>query len=157
MIQQILTILDAGHEGDHMVDGLGMMGIFGGGWWMWLIMIAGVIIVPLLTFWVYQDAKRLGENAVLWALVVFFTMGFGIILYTLVRNPKRFVAAVSGYSSPPQPASTNPAPSVTYSPPAQYNPKLTSNDTSRFCEYCGTPRAVTDNFCPKCGKAVGSA
>ncbi|MHA2225075.1 MAG: hypothetical protein ACXAC8_07710 [Candidatus Hodarchaeales archaeon] len=155
MIQQIFAILDEGHEGEHMADGLGMMGIFGGGWWMWLMMIAGVIIVPLLTLWAYQDAKRLGENAALWAMVVFFTMGFGIILYALIRNPERSIPAASGYSSPPQPASINPTPTVTYSSPAQYNPNLTSNDTSRFCEYCGAPRAVTDNYCPKCGKAVG--
>jgi hypothetical protein len=156
MIQQILTILDEGHEGEHMPDGLGMMGFFGGGWWMWLLMIAGVIIVSLLTIWTYQDAKRFGENAVIWALVVFFSMGFGIILYALVRNPERIVPAASGYSSPPKQAPINPPLKVTYAPPVQNNPKLTSNDT-RFCEYCGAPLAVTDNFCPKCGKAVGSA
>jgi hypothetical protein len=156
MIQQILTILDEGHEGEHMTDNLGMMGFFGGGWWMWLLMIGAMILVPLLTIWAYQDAKRLGENAVLWALVVFFTMGFGIIFYALVRNSESSVPATSGSSSPPQPALTNPNPMVTYSPPTQNNPKLTNNDTNRFCEYCGAPMAVTDNFCPKCGKAVGS-
>jgi len=155
MIQQILTILDEGHEGDHMADGLGMMGIFAGGWWMWLMMIVGVIIVPLLTLWIYQDAKRLGENAALWALVVFFTMGFGIILYVLVRKSEPFVPTVSGYSSPPKPASSSSSPMVTYSSPTHYNPKLTSNNTSRFCEYCGVPMTVTDNFCQKCGEAVG--
>lgn len=105
MIQQISTILAEGHEGEHMVDDLGMMGIFGGGWWMWLMMQAGMILVPLLTFWTYEDATRRGENAAPWAIVVILTMGLGIILYALVRNPARVAPTASGYSAAPQPVS----------------------------------------------------
>ena len=86
MIKQILTILD---EGDHMTDGLGMMGGFGGGWWMWIMILGGMLIIPFLAIWIYQDAQRFGENAALWALVVFFTMGLGIIFYVLLRNTNR--------------------------------------------------------------------
>lgn len=157
MIQQILNILHEADEGEHMADELGMMGFFGGGWWMWLLMIAGMILVPLLTIWTYQDAKRLGENAVLWALVVFFTMGFGIILYALVRNPERSVPSVSASSSPPQPTPNTPNTTVTYAPSTQYKPKIEWGNKGGYCENCGAPLALTDSFCPKCGKAVGSA
>ena len=47
MIEQIFTILD---KGDHMNDGIGMMGGFGGGWWMWIMLIGGMFIIPLLAF-----------------------------------------------------------------------------------------------------------
>lgn len=153
MIQQILSILD---EGDHMADGLGMMGDFGGGWWMWIMIIGGMFIVPLLAIWVYQDAQRFGENAALWALVVFFTMGFGVILYVLVRNPNRSNMSMNPSPSPPHPLQNNSSTTVTYSPPTHYNPKTKMENKGGFCENCGAPLVVTDSFCPKCGTSVGS-
>ncbi len=156
MIQQILNILDEGHEGEHMTDELGMMGFFGGGWWMWLMMIAGMILVPILTIWTYQDAKRVGENAALWALIVFFTMGFGIIVYALVRNSENSVLQPITYTSPPQPSQSNLKSTVKYSPPTHYNTKASSVNKANFCEYCGDPLTLLDKFCSNCGNVVGS-
>jgi len=153
MIQQILSILD---EGDHMNDGLGMMGGFGGGWWMWIMIIGGMFIVPLLAIWTYQDAHRFGENAALWALVVFFTMGIGVILYVLIRNPNRSTLSMNPSSSPPSRSQNIENTTVTYSPPTQYNPKTEWENKGGFCENCGAPLVVTDSFCPKCGTPVGS-
>jgi hypothetical protein len=154
MKQIIQTIFHESDDSGTIFDHHGMMGIFGDGWWMWLLMIGGMILVPLLTFWTYQDATRRGENAALWAVVVFFTMGFGIILYALVRNPGRPAPAASGYSVTPQPASYNPPPKVTYSPPTQYTPKPQTGN--RFCSNCGAQLELTDSFCSKCGNSVES-
>ncbi|MHA1940591.1 MAG: zinc ribbon domain-containing protein [Candidatus Hodarchaeales archaeon] len=150
MIQQLLTILD---EGDHMTDGFGMMG---GGWWMWIMIIGGMFIIPFLAIWTYQDAQQYGENAALWALVVFFTMGFGIILYVLVRNPNRSDLSVNPQPSPPRPSQNSSRKTVTYSPPTQYNQKTEWGNKGGFCENCGAPLTVTDSFCSKCGTPVGS-
>ncbi|MHA1945194.1 MAG: zinc ribbon domain-containing protein [Candidatus Hodarchaeales archaeon] len=151
MIEKILTILD---EGDHMTDGFGMMGDFGGGWWMLLMLLGGMLIIPILTFWVYQDAQQNGENAGLWALVVFFTMGLGVILYLVLRNPSSS-PATNPQSTPPHPSQTQ-SETVTYSPPTQYNPKIEWENKGGFCENCGAPLTATDSYCPKCGTSIES-
>jgi hypothetical protein len=153
MIQQILTALDGG---DHMTDGLGMMGGFGGGWWMWFMIIGGMFLIPLLAIWTYQNAHQSGENAILWALVVFFTMGFGIILYALLRNPNHSNLSMNPSSSPPHPLQNDSSESVTYSPSMQYEPKMEWGNKGVFCENCGSPLEATDSFCSKCGTSVGS-
>ena len=153
MIQQILTILD---EGNHMADGLGMMGMFDGGWWMWIMIIGGMVLVLLLAIWTYQDVQRFGENAALWALVVFFTMGFGVILYVLVRNPNRSNMSMNPSPPRPRPSQNNSSLTANYSPSMQYNPKTEMESKVGFCENCGTQLVVTDNFCPKCGTSVRS-
>ena len=153
MIKQLLTILD---EGDHMADGFGMMGDFGGGWWMWIMIIGGMLIVPILAIWTYQDAQRYGENAALWTLVVFFTMGLGVILYMIVRNPNRSPLSVNPQPSPARPSQNSPSTTVTYSPPTQNIPKTEWENRGGFCENCGAPLTVTASFCPKCGTPLGS-
>ncbi len=153
MIQRILTILD---EGDHMTDGLGMMGGFGGGWWMLIMIIGGMFIIPLLAIWTYQDAQQNSENAALWAIVVFFTMGFGVILYMFVRNPNRSNLSMNPSPSPQRSSQNSSRKTVTYSPPTQNNSKTEWGNKGGFCENCGTPVTVTDRFCPKCGTPIGS-
>ncbi len=153
MIKQILTILD---EGDHMTDGLGMMGGFGGGWWMWIMILGGMLIIPFLAIWIYQDAQRFGENAALWALVVFFTMGLGIILYVLVRNPNRSNLSVNPQPTPPRSSQTISSKTITFSPPTQNIPKNEWGNKGGFCENCGAQLGGNDSYCPKCGTPVGS-
>jgi hypothetical protein len=153
VIQELLTVLDGG---DHMNDGLGMMGIFGGGWWMWIMLLGGMFIIPFLAIWTYQDAQRYGENAAQWALVVFFTMGLGVILYVIVRNPNRSNLATNPQTSPSHPEQNISSKTVTYAPPTQYNPKVEWGNKGGFCENCGSPLGVNDSYCPKCGTPVGS-
>lgn len=152
MIERILTILD------QPGSGYDMMGIFGNGWWMWmmLMMIGGMILGSLLAIWTYQDAQKHGENALLWALIVFFTMGFGIILYVLIRNPNRPPLTTNAYSSQPQPSQSK-SKTVMYSPQTQYEDKPGSSIKGGFCDNCKTPLELDAIFCPNCGKAVGSA
>jgi hypothetical protein len=153
MIEELLTILDGG---DHMNDGLGMMGEFGGGWWMWIMLLGGMFIIPFLAIWTYQDAQQYGENAALWALVVFFTMGLGVILYVIVRNPNRSNLAKNPQTSPPRPEQNISSKTVTYAPPTQNNPEVEWENQGGFCENCGSPLGVSDSYCPKCGTPVGS-
>jgi hypothetical protein len=153
MIKEILTILD---EGDHMTDGFGMMGGFGRGWLMWIMIIGGMIIIPILAIWTYQDAQQYGENAALWTLVVFFTMGLGFILYMIVRNPNHSNLSVNPQTSPPRPPQNISSKTVTYSPLTQDNPKMEWKNKGGFCENCGAPVTVSDSFCSKCGTPIGS-
>ncbi|MHA1977096.1 MAG: zinc ribbon domain-containing protein [Candidatus Hodarchaeales archaeon] len=152
MIGEIFTILD---QGDHMTDGFGMMDGFGGGWWMWIMIVGGMFMIPILAIWTYQDAQQYGENPALWALVVFFTMGFGFILYMIVRNPNNSSVTAIPQPSPPQPPQNIPSKTVTYSSPTQYNRKTNWENKGAFCENCGSSVTVTDNYCPKCGTPVG--
>jgi TctA family transporter len=52
--------------------------------------LAAFLIDIVLVIWVYMDASKRGENAILWAIVVFL-LGFpiGILIYLLLgrRNP----------------------------------------------------------------------
>jgi len=47
------------------------------------------VIWILLAVWVYKDAKKRGENAVLWLLVVLLTGIIGLIIYLLVRPKEK--------------------------------------------------------------------
>jgi hypothetical protein len=146
------TILHESDDVGTIFDHHEMMGIFGEGRWMWFMMIGGMILVPLLTFWTYQDAIKRDTNATLWAVLVFFTMGFGIILYALVRTPIHSTPVASGYPAAPQPISYSPPTKATYPPPKQHTP-MSRNDYS-YCEYCGAQLELTDQFCSKCGNAI---
>jgi len=59
-------------------------------WMVWgtcLIVYAIIFIVwILIAVWVYKDAKKRGENAVLWLLVVLLTGIIGLIIYLVVRK-----------------------------------------------------------------------
>ncbi len=47
------------------------------------------IIWIVLAIWVYKDAKKRGENAVLWLLVVLLTGIIGLIVYLIVRKSEQ--------------------------------------------------------------------
>ncbi len=152
MMLQLLTILHESDEGGHMFEE-GMMDFMGSGIWMWILMLVGIILVPLLTIWTYQDANRINENAILWTLVVFLTMGFGLIFYALARNPERSDHRTAAFSTR-QSSQNNPKSTLMHSPQTQYSPEVTSDNKAYFCEYCGASLALSDEFCSKCGKEV---
>jgi hypothetical protein len=153
VITQILTILDGG---DHMNDGFGMMGGFGGGWWMWIMIIGGILIVPLLAIWTYQDAQQFGENAALWALVVFITMGTGIILYFVLRNSNRSNLVIAPTPSPSRPSQKTSSTKIEYSPSTPGSPQIKWETQGGFCVNCGATIEVNDNFCQECGTPLGN-
>ncbi|MDO5714148.1 MAG: hypothetical protein Q4Q07_06905 [Tissierellia bacterium] len=70
-----------------------------------------VMIIPLLIgIWTYKDAKRYGENPILWALIVIFVPNFiGLILYFLMvrRNPKVECEHCHSFTSGQKPYCTN--------------------------------------------------
>ncbi|MFW9990597.1 MAG: zinc ribbon domain-containing protein [Candidatus Odinarchaeota archaeon] len=136
MIGKILTITDAGD--DHMTGGFGM---FGMGWFMWPVMILLVVLFTFLIAWTYQDASKRDGNALLWALVIVFTMGFGIIVYTIVRN-----------AEPESNRDVNKdkaSPGRYEAPREQYK-----GSKGYFCENCGVPLKTGDRFCSSCGAAT---
>lgn len=50
-----------------------------------------VFVVALyfsLVYWVYRDAKRRGNNAVYWAIVVAIFNVFGLFIYLILRRPE---------------------------------------------------------------------
>ncbi|MHA1228165.1 MAG: zinc ribbon domain-containing protein [Candidatus Hodarchaeales archaeon] len=145
MMELVENLLYEADEG-HMFDEAGMM--FGGDWLMWLMMLSGILIVLFLTIWTYQDAIKIGENAILWSLVVFLTMGIGIIVYALIRNPNR--VDETRYDAV---SSRNPEPIIRSE--TVFTPKKSlKTQRALFCENCGSSLELNDRFCPKCGNAV---
>ncbi|MHA2175374.1 MAG: zinc-ribbon domain-containing protein [Candidatus Hodarchaeales archaeon] len=149
MLQSLITILDEGHMFDD-VEGM-MRGFFDGGIMMWGMMIGGMILLPLLTIWIYQDAQSHGDNAIFWALVVFLTMGLGIIIYALLRNSDSSNLTTSPKTSPPKQTHNYSNTNTIYSPPVNNNPKSDVVNKGGFCEECGASLEMEDNYCPDCG------
>ena len=43
-----------------------------------------------IAIWVYRDAKKRGEDALLWLLIVLLTGLIGLIIYVLIRGDKSY-------------------------------------------------------------------
>jgi len=56
------------------------------------LILVSLIIVVLIGLWIYRDAESRGENGVLWLLIVFFLNIIGLIIWLLVRPPKKELA-----------------------------------------------------------------
>ena len=54
-----------------------------------LIPLVWFIIAILLCVWVYRDAEERGMGGVLWLIVVLLTGILGLIIYLIVRKPKK--------------------------------------------------------------------
>jgi hypothetical protein len=48
-----------------------------------------MIISVLIAIWVYYDARDRGENAALWVLIILVANFIGLIIWLVVRPPKR--------------------------------------------------------------------
>lgn|GEM_PF-5232102 len=61
-----------------------------------LCMCGGVILIIIvhiaLAIWVYRDAENRGEKGVLWLLVFLVAGIIGLIIWLIVRPPKRTVS-----------------------------------------------------------------
>ncbi len=133
MYQLLGKIFHESNDFWHMTDEHMMFWPFGGVW-MWLLMMGYGLVVILLTNWTYQDAKMSDENTILWAFVVFFTMGFGILVYGLIRRPE----SSSLNKSNEIPTTREPA----------------SVEDNLYCESCGNALETNDLFCAKCGTSI---
>jgi hypothetical protein len=105
-----------------------------GWWWMWPIMIIFAVVFIYLVVWTYQDAEKQGKNAVLWTLLVFLTMGVGIIVYAVIRNSDSDVSRAKNVFGTKQ--------------------EQHVIENSLFCEHCGDHLKPEDNFCSNCGNTV---
>jgi hypothetical protein len=113
-----------------------------GGWnmWnmMWIMMFTMPIAAILLAIWTYNDANANSENALLWALIVFFTIGMGIIAYILLIR---------------QDTSKTQVPFIKSNISQQSDKAL----DSFHCSTCGELLSLDDVFCPSCGTKTTSA
>lgn len=57
-----------------------------GAWGAWCIFSLLMFVVWIfLAIWVYKDAKKRDENAILWLLIVFFLGIIGLIIWLVIR------------------------------------------------------------------------
>jgi len=52
----------------------------------------GVIVLAvalLACVWIYQDAEARGKNGALWVVILVLTHVFGLVLWLIVRPPRR--------------------------------------------------------------------
>ena len=64
----------------------------GDGWIVGLIvalLLISLLVVLLIGLWIYRDAESRGESGVLWLCIVFFLNFIGLIIWLLVRPPKK--------------------------------------------------------------------
>jgi hypothetical protein len=133
MYQLIGKILHESNDFWHMTDEHMMFWSFGGVW-TWLLIMAYGFALILLTVWTYQDAKSKEENATLWGIIIVFTLGVGILVYGLIRQPKPLTVNKTNDLS------------------ALKDTTLVKN--SIYCENCGNVMKLNDLFCMKCGTAM---
>jgi heme/copper-type cytochrome/quinol oxidase subunit 4 len=52
------------------------------------LVLSAIALTGIVAIWVYKDAKARSENAVAWALLSFFTIPIGLIIYLVVGRTK---------------------------------------------------------------------
>lgn len=103
---------------------------------IWLMMGIMPIAAILLAIWVYNDANKYSDNAFLWVLLVFCTIGIGALVYALIRtDTSKSHLSNTGSVSPQQ---------------------VNKGKDSSYCRTCGDLLALDDVFCPSCGAKVSS-
>ena len=98
------------------------------------------IIYIFMAWWVHNDAKKEGMEALLWALITFFVGFIGLIIYLVMRGEHRKTRMYGmpvGYYPPPG-----------YMPPPYYVPPPAQ----------GAPpsQGPIDFICPKCGHGISN-
>jgi len=54
---------------------------------LWAAILFAVALLACV--WIYQDAEARGKNGALWVVILIFTHVFGLILWLIVRPPRR--------------------------------------------------------------------
>ncbi|MFX1536655.1 MAG: hypothetical protein ACFFDI_20755 [Promethearchaeota archaeon] len=123
------VILDAGHEGEHMMDNWsmgGMWGMFPFSPMMLLMVLAGLLLLFIPAYLIYKDAsRRQNPNAGLWALLVFILPLFGLLIYLLVINTQQSQAET-------------------------IDTPMMQDRLPQYCTSCGAQVNVNDLFCSSC-------
>lgn len=115
-ITDLLTLL--GHDTRGRVPGWEV------GWIVFGVVI-WVFFVLFLSVLVYNDAERRGSNGLLWFIVVFFTMLLGLIIWLIVRPPKK-----------------------------ERVERRVMVEKVLVCPYCRTENAPNTQFCSNCGSSL---
>jgi hypothetical protein len=59
--------------------------------WLFLVFICIMLVVLIIwiavAYWVYKDAKKRNENAVLWLVIVLVASWLGLLLWFVLRQP----------------------------------------------------------------------
>lgn len=155
-------------------------GVFGVLFAFGLVMI---VVSIALALWVYQDAQRRGDNAVLWLVIVLLTGIIGLVIWLIVRPPERGphpMAGVpygypnTGYGPPPGSTQSPPYGTSPYgqpggssyggappygspppgSPPPYGPPGSTPSMPNVFCPTCNAANPATSRFCAACGRQL---
>ena len=88
------------------------------------LILVSIIIVVLIGLWIYRDAESRGENGVLWLIIVFFLNIIGLIIWLLVRPPKKEMV------------------------------ERRVVEKVLVCPYCRTENAPNVRFCSNCGASL---
>jgi hypothetical protein len=97
-----------------------------------LYRLIGLVIAAAIAFYVYQDAKKRGMNAIGWAIGTFLLCIIFLPVYLIMRKP----VIVGGPPTPP------------------YTPPGVTAAGARFCSSCGASVPAGTGFCPQCGTKV---
>ncbi|HVL87889.1 MAG TPA: zinc ribbon domain-containing protein [Candidatus Thermoplasmatota archaeon] len=125
----------------------------------------------VLAIWVYTDAQKRGDNAVLWLLIVLLTGLIGVVIWLVVRPPERGPYGVPGapppygYASPPPgyapPYGAPPPPYAPSPPPRPVDSTYPGAPSGSgygapnvFCPTCNAPNAASNRFCAACGRQL---
>lgn len=105
---------------------------------VWMLMFA--LYWLLCVLWTYANARKYGQNVLLWTLAVLFTNLLGIAVYLLVRG--------GAQKCPSCHESQNAA-----------NEHCTNCGTAlkHTCAQCGAPANASDAYCRKCGAPLDAA
>jgi hypothetical protein len=110
---------------------------------VYILIFASVMLAIwcIVCYLVYRDAKRRGMSGALWFVVVFLASIIGLIVYLVIREPKR--APGAEYQSHPS----------GYAPaPQRYQGSIPEG--ARLCKKCGAPLEPETKFCRYCGQRI---
>lgn len=100
------------------------------------LLIIWLIINVFIAYFVYKDAKvKDSHNALIWAIVIFFTSVFGLLIYLIIRQTSGLQAFQPKYDS-------------------SDFPNNNINTTNKFCPHCLTKVESDSKFCPNCGFSI---
>jgi len=123
----------------------------------WLIILAWIAIAVIFGVWVYGDARRRGEPALEWFLVVVLGSIAGVALYFTYRQQSREARMSTAGTPAPYPFTGEEGLSRTWAPhyPDTSYPPPQDDRAPTAPPLRQDPRTVPLPRCPRCGAATG--
>ena len=104
---------------------------------VWVLMFA--LYWLLCVLWTYANARKYGQNVLLWTLAVLFTNLLGILIYLLVRGSVQKCPGCNEAQSA-----------------ANEHCTCCGAALKRTCAKCGAPAVASDTYCKKCGAPLAA-